>query len=86
MERCLGKFPFDMVKRSSVAKEIFDEGGWHKMDLTDDKALEKLLRTHQLEDMFEWSGKDWCELLSDCLQLDPNHRILAEEALRRFNG
>jgi hypothetical protein len=85
IERTIGRFPMDMLKRSqNYGKTAFDSYGWHKLDLPKE-SLALIRKCESLENLLMERDKSsglvgLVSLLRSLLAIDPTMRATAREA------
>lgn len=85
IERTIGRFPMDMLKRSrNVGSSAFDQYGWHRLDLPPE-SLASVRKCESLENLIMNRDKSsglvgLVSLLRSLLTIDPVMRGTAREA------
>jgi len=85
MERTIGRFPVEMLRRSdTLGATAFDKYGWHKLDLSTE-SLNLVRKCESLENLIMERDKSsvlvgLVSLLRSLLTIDPKMRVTAGEA------
>ena len=84
IERCVGPFPRDMVKRATTNGDAFDSGGRHRgRDVLSSRSYDHVKKMKPIENIVweEDRHSGFIELLHALLVIDPARRATTKEAL-----
>jgi serine/threonine protein kinase len=85
MEHCIGKFPYNMIKKSRIFSQFFHRDGHCRLNDLPKKCYDNVKQMSSIQQCFSINPEDQAsgivELVNMLLRLDPNERASAKDVL-----